>query len=95
MLKVKVRIVSTCLYRLLPAFNTVTGVPLSLVNMRTGAAKSFPWTPGGASILSDLGSLTMEFSYLSDLTGNPVYRWEPAGNLIKTLTKYSCLVGRL
>ena len=51
-----------------------TGVPLALVNMRTGEARNYPWTPGGASILSDLGSLTMEFSYLSDITGVPVYR---------------------
>ena len=52
----------------------MTGVPLALVNMRTGEARNYPWAPGGASILSDLGSLTMEFSYLSDITGDPVYR---------------------
>ena len=52
----------------------MTGVPLALVNVRTGEARNYPWAPGGASILSDLGSLTMEFSYLSDITGDPVYR---------------------
>lgn len=57
--------------RLLPAFTSL-GVPLALVNMKTGEARNYPWASG--SLLSDLGTLTMEFSYLSDVSGDPVYR---------------------
>lgn len=60
--------------KLLPAFNTPSGVPYSLVNMRMGNAKNYGWASGGSSILSEFGTLHMEFAYLSDITGNPVYR---------------------
>lgn len=60
--------------KLLPAFNTPTGIPYALVNMRGGSAKNFGWASGGSSILSEFGTLHMEFAYLSDITGNPVYR---------------------
>ncbi len=36
-------------------------------------AKNFGWASGGSSILAEFGSLHMEFSYLSDITGNPAY----------------------
>lgn len=60
--------------KLLPAFDTPTGIPYALVNMRAGSAKNFGWASGGSSILSEFGTLHMEFAYLSDITGNPVYR---------------------
>ena len=60
--------------KLLPAFDTPTGIPYALVNMRSGSAKNFGWASGGSSILSEFGTLHMEFAYLSDITGNPVYR---------------------
>lgn len=60
--------------RLLPAFQTQTGVPNSLVNFKTGASKNYGWASGGCSILSEFGTLHLEFSYLSDVTGNPVFR---------------------
>ena len=60
--------------KLLPAFDTPTGIPYALVNMKTGNAKNFGWASGGSSILSEFGTLHMEFAYLSDITGNPVYR---------------------
>jgi len=60
--------------KLLPAFNTPTGIPYALVNMRGGSAKNFGWASGGSSILSEFGTLHMEFAYLSDITGNPVYK---------------------
>lgn len=59
---------------LLPAFNTPTGIPYALINMQTGLAKNFGWASGGSSILSEFGTLHMEFAYLSDITGNPVYK---------------------
>lgn len=43
-----------------------------MVNMRTGTAKNFGWASGGSSILSELGTLHMEFAYLTDITGDPV-----------------------
>jgi len=60
--------------KLLPAFSTPTGIPYALVNMRGGAAKNFGWASGGSSILSEFGTLHMEFAYLSDITGNPIYK---------------------
>ena len=59
--------------KLLPAFDTDSGIPYSLVNLRGGEGKSHNWAKG-LGILSEFGSLHMEFSYLSDITGNPVYR---------------------
>merc|ERR1712073_20219 len=41
--------------------------------MRTGSAKNYPWT-SGSSILSEFGTLHMEFAYLSDATGDPKYK---------------------
>jgi len=60
--------------KLLPAFNTPTGIPYALVNIQTGYSKNFGWASGGSSILSEFGTLHMEFSYLSDITGNPIYK---------------------
>jgi len=60
--------------KLLPAFDTPTGIPYALINMKSGNAKNFGWASGGSSILSEFGTLHMEFSYLSDITGNPVYK---------------------
>ncbi|CAJ0577925.1 unnamed protein product, partial [Mesorhabditis spiculigera] len=59
---------------LLPAFNTPTGIPLALINVITGKAKNYGWASGGASILSEFGSLELEFDYLANLTGKEVYR---------------------
>ncbi|XP_037026450.1 mannosyl-oligosaccharide alpha-1,2-mannosidase IA isoform X2 [Bradysia coprophila] len=60
--------------KLLPAFQTPTGIPNALVNLKTGASKNYGWASGGSSILSEFGTLHLEFAYLSDITGNPVYR---------------------
>lgn len=60
--------------KLLPAFQTPTGIPNALVNTRTGASKNYGWASSGSSILSEFGTLHLEFVYLSDVTGNSVYR---------------------
>lgn len=60
--------------KLLPAFQTATGIPHALVNFKTGGSKNYGWASGGASILSEFGTLHLEFTYLSDITGNPLYR---------------------
>ncbi|PAA80175.1 hypothetical protein BOX15_Mlig034257g1, partial [Macrostomum lignano] len=59
--------------RLLPAFATPSGLLRSLVNLRTGAAADHPWAPFGCSVLAEAGSLQLEFSLLSELTGDRVY----------------------
>lgn len=60
--------------KLLPAFQTPTGIPNALINFKTGASKNYGWASGGSSILSEFGTLHLEFAYLSDVTGNPIYR---------------------
>ncbi|GFG34480.1 hypothetical protein Cfor_07711, partial [Coptotermes formosanus] len=60
--------------KLLPAFQTQTGLPHSLINIKTGASKNYGWASGGSSILSEVGTLHLEFAYLSDVTGDPTYR---------------------
>ncbi|KAH8866665.1 Mannosyl-oligosaccharide 1,2-alpha-mannosidase IB [Schistosoma japonicum] len=59
--------------RLLPAFDTPSGIPMSLINLKTGDKRNFVWAHSRCSILSEFGTLHMEFKYLSELTGNPVY----------------------
>ncbi|KAM3960979.1 mannosyl-oligosaccharide alpha-1,2-mannosidase IA isoform 2-T2 [Aphomia sociella] len=58
---------------LLPAFETPTGLPYSLINPSTKASRQYHWA-GPNSILSEVGTLHMEFTYLSDVTGRDVYR---------------------
>ncbi|KAK6727351.1 hypothetical protein RB195_005194 [Necator americanus] len=58
---------------LLPAFDTPTGIPYALVNPTTGLAKNYGWASGGCSILSEFGSLQLEFDYLSHVTGNKIF----------------------
>jgi mannosidase alpha-like ER degradation enhancer 2 len=53
--------------RLLPAFDSPTGMPYWGVNLRTGATKGHVMNP------AEIGTLTLEFGTLSKLTGNPVY----------------------
>lgn len=60
--------------KLLPAFQTPTGIPYALVNVNTGISKNYGWASGGSSILSEFGTLHLEFAYLSDVTGDSVYR---------------------
>lgn len=60
--------------KLLPAFNTATGIPHAIVNLKSGASKNYAWASSSSSILAEFGTLHLEFVYLSDVTGNPVYR---------------------
>ncbi|ESN94889.1 hypothetical protein HELRODRAFT_87481 [Helobdella robusta] len=59
--------------KLLPAFETETGIPYAILNLQTGSRKNWSWASGGCSILSEFGTLHLEFAYLSNITGNPVY----------------------
>lgn len=53
--------------RLLPAFDSPTGIPWRYVNLKTGAVRGSVTNPAEA------GSLLLEFGTLSRLTGNPVF----------------------
>eukprot|EP00906_Rhabdomonas_costata_P030244 RCo042731 len=59
--------------RLLPSFqHSACGVPYSHINLKTGHCRGNDWAPASA-ILAELGSVQLEFRYLSHLTQNPVY----------------------
>ncbi|XP_078034394.1 mannosyl-oligosaccharide 1,2-alpha-mannosidase IB-like [Augochlora pura] len=75
--------------RMLPAFQTETGIPHSLINLHTGASKNYGWASSGCSILSEIGTMHLEFNYLSDITGNPVYKSkvENVRKVLKNLEK--------
>jgi ER degradation enhancer, mannosidase alpha-like 2 len=53
--------------RLLPAFNSPTGMPYMYVNLKTGK------TRGAKSNPAEIGTLLIEFGTLSKLTGNPIF----------------------
>ncbi|NBC15696.1 MAG: glycoside hydrolase family 47 [Bacteroidetes bacterium] len=53
--------------RLLPAFESPTGLPYTFVNLRTGAVREPVTNP------AEVGTLILEFGALSKLTGNPAY----------------------
>ncbi len=53
--------------RLLPAFNSPTGMPYMYVNLKTGAVRGAVTNP------AEIGTLLVEFGTLSKLTGKPIY----------------------
>lgn len=64
--------------RILPAFNTRTGIPYGTVNLRSGI-------PKGETMISSTaaaGTLLIEFEVLSSLTGDPRF-----GNAASIATK--------
>jgi hypothetical protein len=58
---------------LLVAFGTKTGLPYGTVNFKYKNGSNPAWC-GGASTVSEVGSIQLEWQYLSTLTGDPVYR---------------------
>uniref|UniRef100_A0A2K6ELN2 alpha-1,2-Mannosidase n=2 Tax=Propithecus coquereli TaxID=379532 RepID=A0A2K6ELN2_PROCO len=70
--------------KLLPAFNTPTGIPKGVVSFKSG---SWGWaTAGSSSILAEFGSLHLEFLHLTELSGNQVFA-EKVRNIRKVLRK--------
>src|SRR5579864_282620 len=53
--------------RLLPAFNSPTGMPYVYVNLKTGAVRGEETNP------AEVGTLLLEFGALSKLTGKTIY----------------------
>ena len=69
--------------RLLPAFNSPTGMPYRYVNLRTGAVR------GANSNPAETGTLILEFGTLSKLTGNPVFYAKAKRALMETFKRRS------
>lgn len=53
--------------RMLPVFNSPTGMPYRMINLKTGKAS------GKISNPAEIGTMLLEYGMLSRLTGNPVY----------------------
>jgi len=70
MYKIKARSLAD---KLLRGFNTPTGIPWALVNLQTGQGMNYNWASGGSSILSEFGTLHLEWVYLSKITGDDKY----------------------
>jgi hypothetical protein len=71
--------------RLLPAFDSPTGLPYVNVNLRTGKASGTDSNPAEA------GTLLLEYGTLSRLTGNPVYYAKAKRALVATYARRSKL----
>uniref|UniRef100_A0A669F595 alpha-1,2-Mannosidase n=1 Tax=Oreochromis niloticus TaxID=8128 RepID=A0A669F595_ORENI len=72
--------------KLLPAFNTPTGIPRGVINLGSGTSWSWGWASAGSSILAEFGTLHLEFVHLTELSSNPVYT-EKVMNIRKLLNK--------
>ena len=64
--------------RLLPAFDSPTGMPYRFVNLVTGATSDSLNNP------AEIGTLLLEWGTLSKITGNSVY-YQKVKNAVKTL----------
>ncbi|CAD6262400.1 unnamed protein product [Miscanthus lutarioriparius] len=71
--------------RLLPAWDTTSGIPYNKINLAHGRAHNPGWT-NGDSILADSGTEQLEFIALSQRTGDPKYQ-QKAENVITQLQK--------
>ncbi|KAK8506780.1 hypothetical protein V6N12_002224 [Hibiscus sabdariffa] len=71
--------------RLLPAWDTTTGIPYNVINLAHRNPHNPGWA-GGQSILADSGTEQLEFIALSQRTGDPKYQ-EKVEKVIVTLNK--------
>ncbi|HEV8694413.1 MAG TPA: glycoside hydrolase family 47 protein [Lysobacter sp.] len=69
--------------RLLPVFESKTGLPYTHVNLKTGKVR------GEESNPAETGTLLLEFGMLSKLTGNPVYYDKAKRALVETYNRRS------
>lgn len=72
--------------RLLPVFNSPTGMPYEFINLHSGAVRGVNSNP------AQVGSLLIEFGMLTRLTGNPVY-YDKAKRALVALYRRSSSVG--
>ncbi|XP_074582519.1 mannosyl-oligosaccharide 1,2-alpha-mannosidase MNS1-like [Curcuma longa] len=71
--------------RLLPAWDTPTGIPYNRINLAHGNPHNHGWT-GGESILADSGTEQLEFIALSQRTGDLKYQ-QKVEKVIRQLQK--------
>ena len=71
--------------RLLPVFNSPTGLPYVYVNLRTGQTRDSVTNP------AETGTLLLEFGTLSKLTGRPVFYEKAKRALVETFRRRSPL----
>ncbi|KAK4761073.1 hypothetical protein SAY87_005966 [Trapa incisa] len=71
--------------RLLPAWNSPSGIPYNIINLVEGNPHNPGWT-GSNSILADSGTEQLEFIALSQRTGDPKYQ-EKVENVIVAINK--------
>jgi ER degradation enhancer, mannosidase alpha-like 2 len=71
--------------RLLPAFDSPTGMPYVFVNLKTGKVRGVESNP------AETGTLLLEFGTLSKLTGNPVYYEKAKRALVETYKRQSSI----
>jgi hypothetical protein len=71
--------------RLLPAFDSPTGLPYVNVNLRTGKTRGVESNP------AETGTLLLEFGTLSKLSGNPVYYQKAKRALVETFKRSSSI----
>jgi len=74
--------------RLLPAFDTATGMPYGTVNLRRGVPKG----ETSVTCVAAVGTYIVEFGALSRLTGNPVYE-DTAMRALRSLWKHRSPIG--
>jgi len=74
--------------RLLPAFDTLSGIPWNTVHLITGEGKNEDWSPSETNLAS-AGTVQVEFRYLAKITGERKYavKAEEAFDKLKTLSK--------
>lgn len=75
--------------KMMPAFDTPTGLPHALIKPALGTSRNYPWAPQSTSILSEIGTLSLEFAYLTALTGDQTYfdKIDRIRTLLDSLTK--------
>ena len=69
--------------RLLPVFNSPTGMPYRFVNLKTGKTSDHVSNP------AETGTLLIEFGTLSKLTGKPIYYEKAKKALVETYKRRS------
>jgi mannosyl-oligosaccharide alpha-1,2-mannosidase len=58
--------------RMLPSFDTPTGIPIGAVKLRKNSGKA-SWSMGTGVVIAELGTLQLEWMYLSSITGDRKY----------------------
>ena len=71
--------------RLIPVFNSATGMPYRYVNLRTGRIRDSLNNP------AEIGTSLLEFGTLSRLTGNPVYYDKSKNALVQLFNRRSAI----